>query len=309
MIGSTGLKAVIYFYYTENQSSRNQAPYSIPEECTNLVNKHECLFLPSTNCTIPTSFSHITEYSDQFYENNNNNGEDAINTRGRRKDTMFYTQAGPNGRFLNESSQHIYHSSPEGQKLTAFNMEGSMKNNSRIEYSLKPAYSYFQVDEGKIYDIVPNGEKTVQSMYKSKTLSNSANNDDSLSPLITRITSETVSAEVKGFDINPVSLRYIQGYEHRPNTEFRLKIQHYVDRIRATTSPTFTSNTTCTFVHIRKDDRSLPHVDMLEWCRNHTVKSSVNGQFKWVGIRDYFPWDVKGEVSYGSWMNMVSESQ
>ena len=72
------------------------------------------------------------------------------------------------------------------------------------------------------------------------------------------------------------SLKYIFGSVHRPNTEFRIKIQYYIDTFRTSTHPTFHSNQTCMFAHIRKDDRVLPHIDMTEWCSNHTVRRIIH---------------------------------
>jgi len=59
------------------------------------------------------------------------------------------------------------------------------------------------------------------------------------------------------------------GYAFRPNADFRLKIQHYVDHFRATSQPQFYHNTSCVWLHARKDDRMLPpsEWDMLDWCK------------------------------------------
>lgn len=70
-----------------------------------------------------------------------------------------------------------------------------------------------------------------------------------------------------------------------------------MDDFRATRNPVFHPNMTCVAVHVRRDDRALPGVDMLEWCRNRTIVSA-NGELKhtgkWIdGVRqaDYFVTD------------------
>lgn len=70
----------------------------------------------------------------------------------------------------------------------------------------------------------------------------------------------------------------IFGYAFRVNAAFRLKIQHYVDHFRATSQPSFYHNTSCVWLHARKDDRMLPPTEwnMLEWCRNFTHYNAAN---------------------------------
>jgi hypothetical protein len=52
-----------------------------------------------------------------------------------------------------------------------------------------------------------------------------------------------------------------------------------VDKFRSSTHPVFHSNQSCVFVHLRKDDRTLPDksVNILEWCQKHTRKNEKTG--------------------------------
>ena len=40
---------------------------------------------------------------------------------------------------------------------------------------------------------------------------------------------------------------------------------------RATRNPLFHPNMSCVAVHVRRDDRALPGVDMMDSCRNYTI--------------------------------------
>lgn len=79
------------------------------------------------------------------------------------------------------------------------------------------------------------------------------------------------------------------GYSLRVNSAFRMKIQYYVDHFRATSQPPFYHNTSCVWLHARKDDRMLPPTewDMLEFCKNFThyntekhIYELIPGKFK-----------------------------
>ena len=64
------------------------------------------------------------------------------------------------------------------------------------------------------------------------------------------ITKETTFSS-KGDGISSGMIKNIFGFAYRANTDFRIKIQHHVDKFRASTHPTFHSNQTCVFAHLR----------------------------------------------------------
>ena len=88
----------------------------------------------------------------------------------------------------------------------------------------------------------------------------------------------------------------LYGVFTRFNTAFRGFVQEVVNEFRATRSPVFHPNMTCVAVHVRRDDRALPGVDMMEWCGNHTIvddKGRKTHTGNWTdGVRqlfDYLP--------------------
>jgi hypothetical protein len=92
-------------------------------------------------------------------------------------------------------------------------------------------------------------------------------------------TNETTVVSVRNDDMSADKIKNVFGYIYRYNTQFRLKMQHYIDKFRASTHPIFHSNQSCVFVHLRKDDRTLPDksVNILEWCKKHTRKNEKTG--------------------------------
>jgi hypothetical protein len=74
------------------------------------------------------------------------------------------------------------------------------------------------------------------------------------------------------------------GYSLRVNAAFRYKIQQYVDQFRASSQPPFYHNTSCVWLHARKNDRMLPpsEWDMLDWCRQFMTYNTTTKQFEHV---------------------------
>ena len=220
----------------------SNTPYASKEECTNKVNKYECIFLPSTNCIIPESFD-----------------------RGRHEQ-LFYTKAASDGVVIAKDKLDAYEHN-ELKNAKSFGVDGDMEKKEHDLFKIQSKYHYL------------NTQKAVD------------------------ITTETTAKEKENIDFSTSALKYVFGYVHRPNTEFRLKIQHYVDKFRTSTHPIFMSNSSCVFAHIRKDDRALPHVEMAEWCYNHTRKKKTGGGYEWYGKRDFFPNSPEDELSFGAWMD------
>lgn len=69
----------------------------------------------------------------------------------------------------------------------------------------------------------------------------------------------------------------------RFNTAFRGLVQEVVHEFRTTRTPVFHPNLTCVAIHVRRDDRALPGVDMMEWCKNRTI-ISASGEKKHTGL-------------------------
>ena len=220
----------------------SNTPYASKEECTNKVNKYECIFLPSTNCTIPES----------FYR--------------EKRGEFFYTKAAPDGVFIAKDKLATYEQK-ELKNFKSFGISGDMENTKHVLFSIESKHHYLNT-------------KVPVDIMEATTTTGKA-----------------------GATFSTVGLKYVFGYVHRPNTEFRLKIQHYVDKFRTSTHPIFMSNSSCVFAHIRKDDRALPHVEMAEWCYNHTRKKKTGGGYEWYGKRDFFPNSPEDNLSYGAWMD------
>ena len=229
-------KFVKLFFITGN------TPYASNEECTNKINKYECIFMPSTNCKIPESFY------------------------GGKRGEHFYTKAALDGVVIGKDKLPSYEQN-ELKNAKSFILDGDMEKSEHTLFTIGSKYHYLNTK-------VP-----------------------------VEINDATTATQKGGVTFNTVGLKYVFGYVHRPNTEFRLKIQHYVDKFRASTHPTFLSNSSCVFAHIRKDDRALPHVEMVEWCYNHTRKKKGESGYEWYGKRDFYPNSPEDELSFGGWMD------
>ena len=220
----------------------SNTPYTYKDECTNKVNKYDCIFLPSTNCIIPESFD-----------------------RGRHEE-LFYTKAASDGVVIAKDKLDAYEQN-ELKNIKSFGVDGDIEKSDHDLFKIQSKHHYL------------NTRKAVD------------------------ITTETTEKIKEDVDFSTSAFKYVFGYVHRPNAEFRLKIQHYVDKFRTSTHPMFMSNSSCVFAHIRKNDRALPHVDMTEWCYNHTRKKKDESGYEWYGKRDFFPNSPEDNISDGDWFD------
>ena len=194
-------KFINYFYVNSHRHARDQTGYTSAEECTNIMNKYECISLPSTTCPLPKSFL---------------NGSDSIR---KYHDRVYFTEASPNGVIIPENDIHKYNTAKKSDpNLKSYIVSGEMEMHRKKTYRIKHDHGYLIAKTNPI------------------------------------ITSDTVSMHMalnkKGFGEGGL-LKNLYGYIYRYNTEFRIKMQHYIDKFRASTHPTFHSNQTCVFAHLR----------------------------------------------------------
>eukprot|EP00597_Dinobryon_sp_UTEXLB2267_P010756 CAMPEP_0170101536 /NCGR_PEP_ID=MMETSP0020_2-20130122/2312_1 /TAXON_ID=98059 /ORGANISM="Dinobryon sp., Strain UTEXLB2267" /LENGTH=286 /DNA_ID=CAMNT_0010324641 /DNA_START=650 /DNA_END=1508 /DNA_ORIENTATION=- len=116
------------------------------------------------------------------------------------------------------------------------------------------------------------------------------------------ITTKTTAMGTKdGGDIHGLFALY--GVMTRFNSLFRGLVQEVINDFRATRTPVFHPNMSCVAVHVRRDDRALPGVDMMEWCRNHT-KIDSNGRKMETGL-----WIDGTNLTDGQWADMGCGAQ
>ena len=185
---------------------------------------------------------------------------------GGKRGEHFYTKAAPDGVVIDKKKLDAYEQN-ELKNAKSFAVDGDMEKTDHFLYKIHNKYHYLNTKQ------------------------------------VVEITTDTTAKENENNDFSVSALKYVFGYVHRPNTEFRLKIQHYVDKFRASTHPTFLSNSSCVFAHVRKDDRALPHVEMVEWCYNHTRKRQSGSGYEFYGKRDFFPNSPEDNLSFGAWMD------
>ena len=218
-------KFINYFYVNSHRYARQQTGYSSPEECTNIINKYECISLPSTTCPLPISFL---------------NGSDSIRKYG---DRVYFTEASPKGVIIPQNDIHKYNAEKESDKnLISYRVSSEMEPHERKVYRIHPQHGYLVTGTN---------------------------------PHITNNTiTMSLSVNKKGMG-GGEGIKTLYGYIYRYNSEFRMKMQQYIDKFRSSTNPTFHSNQTCVFVHLRKDDRTLPNktISIIDWCTKHTKKN------------------------------------
>jgi hypothetical protein len=222
---------VTYLHSTQTGSVNDPSSFASAGECQDKINKHECLFLSSTNCTLPISL---------------NSPEDVKILSDARSFRMEYSNASEFGTPIPLKRPFLPDKFPD---LKRYEVDDDVTARNYLLYTLNTSYYYF----------------------KTGTV-----------PIITTETSIRQEGKMR----NPSGVKQLFGYVHRCNAEFRWKIQHVIDRFRATSQPPFLPNITCVMVHIRKDDRSIPHIDMVEWCKNHVVYNITTNQYSPVGFVD-----------------------
>mmetsp|Transcript_22622 Transcript_22622/g.32522 ORF Transcript_22622/g.32522 Transcript_22622/m.32522 type:complete len:524 (+) Transcript_22622:96-1667(+) len=110
-------------------------------------------------------------------------------------------------------------------------------------------------------------------------------------------TASTISINRGGEAV--LSNHFLFGVATRFNGVFRGLVQEVIRDFRAAQSPIqFHPNMTCVAIHVRRDDRAIPDMDMIEWCKNHTIMDK-NGQMKPFGH-----WIDGTKLNSGQWMNM-----
>jgi len=111
------------------------------------------------------------------------------------------------------------------------------------------------------------------------------------------ITAQTSFTQARGGG-DVLESHFLYGVVTRFNAHFRGLVQEVINEFRVSRTPMFHPNMSCVAIHVRRDDRALPGVDMMEWCRNHTIVDS-NGQMKQTGL-----WVDGSDLSDGQWMDM-----
>ena len=183
--------------------------------CPTVINKWECLFLPSTTCTLP----------------------DAITNCHNRECLPM------------DEKVYFNSASAAGVNLKREDMDKLMQN--------------FPSPENN--KAVPKAPMAYCTDKESNIISTRS------SKWITR-------------DVGSVHGMFaLYGVLTRFNTAFRGFVQEVVHDFRTTRTPVFHPNLTCVAIHVRRDDRALPDLDMLEWCKNHTTVNA-NGEKKHMGL-------------------------
>eukprot|EP00597_Dinobryon_sp_UTEXLB2267_P019130 CAMPEP_0201114624 /NCGR_PEP_ID=MMETSP0812-20130820/78496_1 /ASSEMBLY_ACC=CAM_ASM_000668 /TAXON_ID=98059 /ORGANISM="Dinobryon sp., Strain UTEXLB2267" /LENGTH=361 /DNA_ID=CAMNT_0047378269 /DNA_START=149 /DNA_END=1234 /DNA_ORIENTATION=- len=205
------------------------------ESCPNVINKWECLFLPSTTCTWPD-----------------------VVTNCHNRDCL-------------PMDSKVYYNSASASGLSASREQVDMNNR---QFPSPPHTS----------------EALSLIQYHCK-------NPDNI------ITAE--SSTMRKQQCDDVHGNFaLYGSLMRFNSAFRNEVQEVIHDFRSTRTPVFHPNISCVAVHVRRDDRALPGVDMMEWCSNHTIVDG-NGRKTHTGM-----WiDNKNKLSFGQWADMGCGAQ
>ncbi len=215
-------KHVTYLTFTLQYSNISESPYASTDECTDRVNKFECVFLPSTSCPLPKTLV---------------NGKDIPRLADPSKLRLVYNQSTYNAPLMDEDKEGEYENTIY-RNLPNFDVTRG-KHLTAKRWILNEIYSYMLTNH---------------------------------TPFITKSSVLSVEMEMTSVD----SLINYFGYAHRYKSDFTLRVQNLMDRFRTSTIPHFYSNLTCTMVHIRKNDRTIPgHSDMLSWCLKHCYPNPV----------------------------------
>ena len=78
---------------------------------------------------------------------------------------------------------------------------------------------------------------------------------------------------------------FIFGVMVRYNSAFLRHVLEMEVDFRMKQSPVFHAATSCVAVHVRRDDRAIAGVDMIEWCKNHTSLAEdgrITGSGNWI---------------------------
>lgn len=112
---------MVYLAATKSAQASDVTPFNAAGECPDKVNKHECMFLPSTNCTPP---------------------EDLLPFLGQRKgDTLLFSKAAPDGKWLGEKRYSEYEKS-DFKDLPDFKVDDYTKTNTYEMIQLNRSYTY-----------------------------------------------------------------------------------------------------------------------------------------------------------------------
>lgn len=106
-----------------------------------------------------------------------------------------------------------------------------------------------------------------------------------------------------GQDANPVIRTY--GILTRFNVKFSQQVQRQINDFRHSFSPPFDPNVSCVALHIRRNDRSIRHMDgpqIKEFCASRSKYDENTGQLL---VDESKKWhDEKGPMSHGRWMDL-----
>lgn len=237
---------VTYIYSTETGISTDKSSYALPTECLGKINRYECLFLPTSNCTLPTTLT------------DGNNPPDAKILGLSSMSKILYDKTSAGATLLDISKLSQY-------KSTIFKHLPEFKMDQNVEkiYSLK--YNF----EGSGFYIRTGHALAIDSTLSTELLLKPARPN---SPRISTVISASYHSNTEGFIKTPSMIKYLFGYVHRYNTELRLRIQSIMNRYQLSSEPPFSPDLNCVMVHIRKDDRTkIGEFDMIKWCKSHLL--------------------------------------
>jgi hypothetical protein len=226
--------SVFTIYVTETGQTTDNVPFVDAQSCPNLINKWECLFLPSTNCTLP---SILTNCHDRH-------------CLSRLWGNDFFTTATSNGTRITDEEHDSY-----VDYIRTHYPKTIHKIVSPTFLGLKSRRPLDKIDL----------EHTVSTMHEIRAIER---------------------------------ILLMNGVLQRFNYFFRAKIYNRALEFRFKTSPMFKVNDRCVAAHYRQQDRTVAHVNILEWCQNCTVKVNDEIQYRqenpYCQSRDYPTWLDKG---------------
>ena len=210
-------KFISLFYATQTGSLTDITPYNAQHDCPDHLNKYDCMFLTTTNCTLPKDL--------------------AKSFRGH--DKLLYSSASADAEML-ANENHWKVAQEKYPDLPEFKVDDRSPTNQLNIMQLDRKFAYMRT--GQAVKIIEN------ETYKTFT-----------------------EGTIFGFN------KEYFGYALRYRSEFRLKVQHLVENFRR--SQSFWPNTTCVMTHMRKDDRSIAGVDMIDWCKNNSYYDEKTKQW------------------------------
>eukprot|EP01040_Poterioochromonas_malhamensis_P010671 gene10671-11624_t len=193
--------------HCENQDFNRFASHDI---CPRHINKFECLFLPGTNCTLPTKLTDC-----KFLESL----PDAF---------PYFTNATETGEMVSEEMARKQHEENEAKGLSKISLQSLKYDNPYKRFRVK-SYSHIH-------------PKTIEMIEMNEVLYDSY-----------------------------FSLTYLYGIHYRMSFSFAVHVYENVRQSRISSYfGILQPNESCVAIHMRKDDRQIPGMNMRKWCEAHT---------------------------------------